>query len=348
MVSVVSTPGLAPVDTATARRIAADLATDLDVAADALRTRDREKAGEAATGSWLADLWSRIDASRGAEVDVATYEPERIRLRLEPGDGQGPPLVLATLHGTMRTTTYGAGEEPLRETPAARRRPHVRGCRAGRPVPRRRPSRRAADRDACCGHESLVHADRRREERRPRLPARRVPLHPSRRVPRRDRDDGRRSLLDRLRPGRLARPLRRQRVRRDGRRRVPGRRSFPEEPPLPERPRPVPGRDRRHGRRPGRSWERLRGRGPRWQRGHRPLRDDGGVRRGARRLRRAPLERRPWPVHGRRLARRDPKARVAHRRRRRRCRRRREARRVRVGLHGRQRPDSRLRVWLPC
>ena len=119
VVSVVSTPGLAPVDTATARRIAADLATDLDVAADALRTRDREKAGEAATGSWLADLWRRIDASHGAEVDVATYEPDRIRLRLEPGDGQGPPLVLATLHGTMRTTTYGAGDEPLRETPPA-------------------------------------------------------------------------------------------------------------------------------------------------------------------------------------------------------------------------------------
>ena len=46
--------------------------------------------------------------------------------------------------------------------------------------------------------------------------------------------------------------------------------------------------------------------------------------------------------------RRDPKARVAHRRRRRRCRRRREARRVRIGLHGRQRPDPRLRVGLPC
>ena len=119
VVSVVSTPGLAPVGTGTARRIAADLATDLEVAADALRTRDREKAGEAATGSWLADLWSRIEASHGAEIDVATYEPERIRLRLERGDGQGPPLVLATLHGTMRTTTYGAGREPLRETPPA-------------------------------------------------------------------------------------------------------------------------------------------------------------------------------------------------------------------------------------
>jgi len=119
VVSVASTPGLAPVDTATARRIAADLVADLDIAAEALRTRNREKAGEAATGGWLADLWSRIDASRGADVDVATYEPERIRLRLEPGDGQGPPLVLATLHGTMRTTTYDAGAEPLHETPAA-------------------------------------------------------------------------------------------------------------------------------------------------------------------------------------------------------------------------------------
>ena len=46
---------------------------------------------------------------------------------------------------------------------------------------------------------ALVHADGRRRDRRARLPSWRVPLHPSRSVPRRDRDDGRRRLLARLR-----------------------------------------------------------------------------------------------------------------------------------------------------
>ena len=113
-VTVASSPGLAPVDRRTARRIAAALVTDLEVSAEALRTRNRARAARAATGSWLADLWSRIDASRGGAVEVVTYDPHRIRLRLEPGEGQGPPLVVATLHGTTRTTTYGAsGGEPV-------------------------------------------------------------------------------------------------------------------------------------------------------------------------------------------------------------------------------------------
>ena len=113
-VTIASSPGLAPVDRRTARRIAAELVTDLEVAAEALRTRDRARASRAASGRWLADLWSRIDASRGGEVEVATYDPHLIRLRLEPGEGQGPPLVVVTLHGTTRTTTYDAsGGEPV-------------------------------------------------------------------------------------------------------------------------------------------------------------------------------------------------------------------------------------------
>ena len=64
---------------------------------------------------WLADLWSSIDASRGGAVDVATYDADRIRLRLEPGEGQGPPLVVATLLGTTRTATYGASGRRARD-----------------------------------------------------------------------------------------------------------------------------------------------------------------------------------------------------------------------------------------
>ena len=112
-VTVVSSPGLAPVDRRTARRIAADLVTDLEVAAEALRTRNRARASDAATGQWLAELWSSIDASRGEAVDVTTYDADGIRLRLERGEGQGPPLVVATLLGTTRTARYGVSGAQL-------------------------------------------------------------------------------------------------------------------------------------------------------------------------------------------------------------------------------------------
>ena len=112
-VTVASSPGLAPVDRATARRIAADLVTDLEIAAEALRTRNRSRASDGATGGWLTELWSRIDASRGGAVDVTTYDADRIRLRLERGEGQGPPLVVATLFGTTRTARYGASGAQL-------------------------------------------------------------------------------------------------------------------------------------------------------------------------------------------------------------------------------------------
>jgi Na+-translocating ferredoxin:NAD+ oxidoreductase RnfD subunit len=119
-VSVVSSPGLAPVDTATARRIAMDLAADLDTAADALRTRNRTRAADAATGAWLAELWQRIDSSGGRRIEVTTYYPERLRLRLESGEGQGPPLVVATLTGTSRTETYdSAGATPTSQVSEA-------------------------------------------------------------------------------------------------------------------------------------------------------------------------------------------------------------------------------------
>ena len=115
-VTVASAPGLAPIDTATARRIAADLVADLEIAAQALRTRDRDRAVDAASGAWLADLWQRIDASRGTTIDVPVYAAERVRLRLRRGKGQGPPLVLATLTGTTRSTTYdGSAAEPVRQ-----------------------------------------------------------------------------------------------------------------------------------------------------------------------------------------------------------------------------------------
>jgi Na+-translocating ferredoxin:NAD+ oxidoreductase RnfD subunit len=106
-VTVERSPGLAPIDAPTARRIAAALVADLSRSADALRRRDRPAARAGATGAWLADLWRRIDASRGGTIEVPTYEATHVRLRLERGKGQGPPLVIATLTGTAQTATYG-------------------------------------------------------------------------------------------------------------------------------------------------------------------------------------------------------------------------------------------------
>ena len=99
--------GVAAIDDATAARIATSLVADLTGAAESLRARDRLRARRSATGAWLADLWRRIDAGRDGMVDVTTYDAEHVRLRLERGKGQGPPLIVATLTGTSRTTTYG-------------------------------------------------------------------------------------------------------------------------------------------------------------------------------------------------------------------------------------------------
>ena len=107
-VTVASSEGLAPIGRPMARQIAADVVTALDTTATALRTRNRGLATRAATGAWLADVWGRIRTARGGTIDVPTYDARRVRLRPEAGDGQGPPLVLATLSGTTRTTTYDA------------------------------------------------------------------------------------------------------------------------------------------------------------------------------------------------------------------------------------------------
>jgi Na+-transporting NADH:ubiquinone oxidoreductase subunit NqrB len=110
LVTTTSTPGLAPIDHATARRIAGDLVVDLQHSSAALRTRDRAAASVGATGEWLSELWSRIDGAKGDSIDVPVYEAERVALRLEPRKGQGQPLVLATLHGTTQTARYASAD----------------------------------------------------------------------------------------------------------------------------------------------------------------------------------------------------------------------------------------------
>ncbi len=100
-VSVRTAPGIAPIDRRTAERIALDLVADLENESEALRRRDRERATAGADGARLAGLWRQIDAAAGGTIDVPRYTVERVRVNLEPADGQSPPLVVATTAGTV-------------------------------------------------------------------------------------------------------------------------------------------------------------------------------------------------------------------------------------------------------
>jgi Na+-translocating ferredoxin:NAD+ oxidoreductase RnfD subunit len=113
-VTVERSAGLATIDAETAQRVASALVTDLSRSADALRRRDRLAARDAATGAWLASLWRQIDTSHGGTIEVPTYAVRQIRLHLERGKGQGPPIVVATLAGTTQTATYG--DSPTKPT----------------------------------------------------------------------------------------------------------------------------------------------------------------------------------------------------------------------------------------
>jgi ASPIC and UnbV/FG-GAP-like repeat len=95
------------IDEATATRIATDIVADLRSSADALRRRDEALAATGAGGEWLADLRRQIRSSRSGAVVVPEYEVDDVRLTLEPGEGQGPPLVVAALEGSLVRARYG-------------------------------------------------------------------------------------------------------------------------------------------------------------------------------------------------------------------------------------------------
>jgi Na+-translocating ferredoxin:NAD+ oxidoreductase RnfD subunit len=97
-VSVAPSPGIAPIGRETARRIARDLAADLENEWTAIRTRDREQAKAGADGARLAGLWQQIDAGSGG---AGRYTLARVRVRLEPSDGQAPPTVIARVAGSV-------------------------------------------------------------------------------------------------------------------------------------------------------------------------------------------------------------------------------------------------------
>jgi Na+-translocating ferredoxin:NAD+ oxidoreductase RnfD subunit len=110
-VTVAAAKGVASeLDRPTALRVARDLLADLRVEAEALRRRDEKRAATAATGERLAELWRSIRAT-GRPVAVPEYEVATMRLSLEPGEGQGPPTIVATLAGTISFATYAGSPE---------------------------------------------------------------------------------------------------------------------------------------------------------------------------------------------------------------------------------------------
>ena len=111
-VTVRPAQGIAPIDERTAQQIARDLVADLENESEALRRRDRERATAGADGARLAGLWRQIAAARDP-ADVPRYAVKRVRVSLEPGDGQAPPTVVAAVSGTVQR---GGAASRLAET----------------------------------------------------------------------------------------------------------------------------------------------------------------------------------------------------------------------------------------
>ena len=263
--------GIAAIGDGTAQTIARDVVVDLRAESESLRRGDADMAATAASGEWLATLWNRIRDTSSA-ITVATYDVDTMRLNLRRSEGQGPPIVVAQLEGTRSASTFRSGgaqtvsraePAPFRRTLelALERRAVPHRSLEGRPAVRGR-SRKLSGRGRNAGRHVVPGC---RDSGRADLPARRIPL---RRLERPDRDDGRRSLLARLRQRRLARPLRGERVRRVGLRRVRRERRAATERSVPKRGRPVRGREPSGRRRSPVAGQRLRRGRPRPRRPH--------------------------------------------------------------------------------
>ncbi len=124
-VTVAPSRGVATaIDARTSARIARDLLADLRLYADALRTRDPRRATAAGSPDWLAGVRAQIRAAAGSTIAVPRYAIERLRLQLRPGRGQGPPIVVASLAGTLAEATYAG--TPARLLDAGTPRPITR------------------------------------------------------------------------------------------------------------------------------------------------------------------------------------------------------------------------------
>jgi hypothetical protein len=102
-VTIEASQGVAQVDRRTALHIARDMLADIRVETEALRLRDAARAAVGADGTWLKVLQRTIRSAEGP-LTVPTYNVERVRLSLKASHGQAPPIVTATITGTVQAT----------------------------------------------------------------------------------------------------------------------------------------------------------------------------------------------------------------------------------------------------
>jgi ASPIC and UnbV/FG-GAP-like repeat len=97
-------------DRETALKIASDLVTGLRTETEALAEGDTELAATVLGGSRLAAAYQQM-----GDAGIPDYHVERLRLSLEVGRGQGPPLVVAEMAGTVAVGSDG-NPRPFKET----------------------------------------------------------------------------------------------------------------------------------------------------------------------------------------------------------------------------------------
>jgi ASPIC/UnbV protein/VCBS repeat protein len=134
-------------DPKTASAIARDLVADLELQTTSLSHRRQADLARSATGDELTQLTRQLSAAAGRTVEVAAARVEHLRLRLEPGHGQGAAIAVATLDGTRQLAAYRdvpptlvrrdppVGFEETLELQQEQGRWVVAHVRSGRPVP---------------------------------------------------------------------------------------------------------------------------------------------------------------------------------------------------------------------
>ena len=101
-------------DSGTAKVIAGDLIADLRTRSDALKLRNAAHASAGVSGAVLADVRLKIRSAQGREIVVPSYRIARMSMKLQPGVGQGPPTILATVTGVVQQDVY-SGSPPALE-----------------------------------------------------------------------------------------------------------------------------------------------------------------------------------------------------------------------------------------
>ena len=125
-VTIVHSAGVSSqLDSGTAKTIAGDLIADLRTRSDALKLRNAAHASAGVSGAVLADVRLTIRSAQGREIVVPSYRIDRMSIKLQPGVGQGPPTILATVAGVVQQAVY-SGSPPTLERRTIRSRSPAR------------------------------------------------------------------------------------------------------------------------------------------------------------------------------------------------------------------------------